>query len=183
VTEHTRKRRIAFANDVEKWRWMDAGAHRDARIPTIVELASTLVRPYAADDWQGMATTIHRFVRDAIRYQHDPDRRERLADAAATLRRGADDCDGKARLAAALANAAGLEAMVWPVFKGPILGHVQWAAKWPGSERLPSAKAHPMRPGGPREWIVGDVTIRGCELGEDPLSKPRDPTTGRLPLA
>lgn len=184
-TSHGFRSRVTFRNDLEKLAFMQAGAARDARNPYVQRIAVQLVKAFRPDDWRGMATEIHRYVRDGIRYTHDPDRKELLMSAVDTLRRGADDCDGKARVAVALARAAGLEAVVWPKWKGPVLAHVQWGVKWPGSERDPRAQAPAVRlqlPGR-REWIVGELTIKGAELGDDPSRIPVNPETGKLPLA
>ena len=178
-------KRVAFKSDLEKLAFMNAGAARDAKHPEISRVARALVANIRPDDWRGMASEIHRFVRDGIRYTHDPNRRELLMSAADTLARGADDCDGKARLAVALARAAGLEAVVWPKWRGPVLAHVQWGVKWPGSERDPRAQLPATGLGLParREWIVGEVTIKGAELGDDPSRIATNPDTGKLPLA
>jgi len=164
---------------------MRRNAHQGARRRNIVELASQIVRPFRADDWRARAREIHRFVRDGVRYQHDPDRREQLADPRATLWRGYDDCDGKATSSMALMNAVGIEADIWPLWKGDTLAHVQNAVRWPGSERLPQARDGGTVLDGPpgKGWIVSDPTIAGADLGVDPALLPRNPETGKLPLA
>ncbi len=175
--------RVVVKDDRDKLRFMREGAHRDARLPLIVETASRLVRPYKADDWRSQAQALHRFVRDGIRYQRDPDRREQLADARVPLTRGYGDCDDKVRLFVALANALGIEADTWPVWTGDVLKHVQTAIRWPGSERLPFARSSTQLDGPPGSgWVVSDPTIAGAELGVDPLRLPRN-EVGRLPLA
>jgi transglutaminase-like putative cysteine protease len=166
---------VTFRNDREKLAAMRRGAVRDAARLPIVELATLLTRSYAPDDYAGRVQEIHRFVRDGVRYQHDPNGREKLSDAVSTLSQGTDDCDGKARTAAALAKAIGIEADIAPVWKGPILAHVRTAYRWPGSKSFPGAR--------PNGWVVGELTIKDVELGESPWLTPRNPATGKLPLS
>lgn len=170
-----RRVRLRFANDREKLAFMRQGAERDAVQTPVVELATRLVRGFPADDWAKQVREIVRFVRDGIRYQHDPARRELLASATTTLNRGVDDCDGKARTAVALARALGIDAQIWPVWRGPVLAHVQSAFRWPGSQRYPGARSD--------GWVIADTTVKGCELGDNPFDKPRNPTTGGIPLS
>lgn len=169
------RRVVSFRDDREKLAFMNELARKGALDSRIIQLGTELVRWRRPDDWAGMASEIHRFVREAIRYQHDPARREQLADPWSVVERAADDCDGKAVLATALYLAVGLEARVKPVWRGPMLAHVQSEVRWPGSERFAGAT--------PEGWVVSELTIRGCELGQDPRSVPRDPETGRLPLS
>lgn len=178
-------RKVFFKNDLEKLRWMNDGAARDAAHSEIQKLALQLVANVKPDDYAGMCAQIQNYVRDGIRYTHDPNRREKLMTAWDTLKRGADDCDGKARVAAALARAVGLEAVVWPKWRGPVLAHVQWAARYPGSARDPRAQlpAHGLSHPPTKEWIVGEVTIKGCAFGDDPARVGINPDTGKLPLA
>jgi hypothetical protein len=62
---------------------------------------------------------------------------------------------------------------------------VQAAVRWPGSERLSNARDGASVLDGPpgAGWIVSDPTIRGTELGTDPILVPRNPETGKLPLS
>lgn len=165
--------RIAFENDHQKLAFMQDGAEADAVDPRVVELATRIVRPFRSDAWRRMASEIHRWVRDGIKYQRDPNRREQLADAWTTISRGYDDCDGKARVAVAMARAVGLDARVWPVWRGDMLAHVQAAYRWEGSRDETDADAD--------GWIVGELTIEGAELGQDPRTVTRRPN-GRLPI-
>lgn len=164
-----------FKDQKAKLQWLRDDADRSAVDPVIVELASRIVRGTRPDDWAGMVSRIHEWVRDMIRYQHDPNRMEEFAPLRAILERARDDCDGKARLAVALAKSLGITARVWPVWRGPLLAHVQAGYKWPGSERYPGARDD--------GWVIGELTVRGAELGQDPRTIPRNPDTGRLPLA
>ncbi|HMG13331.1 MAG TPA: hypothetical protein VK571_09155 [Gemmatimonadaceae bacterium] len=178
-------KRVAVQDDRAKLRFMRQNAHRAARRPNVVEVASRIVRPFRPDDYRAQASELHRFVRDGIRYQRDPDRREQLADPRASIWRGFGDCDDKAADAMALSNAVGLDADIWPVWKGDMLAHVQWATRWPGSERLPQSRDGGEVLDGPpgKGWLVSDPTIAGAELGVDPQFLPRNPETGKLPLS
>lgn len=168
---------LEFRDDAEKLRFLDQNAEAAARDPWIVQLASALIRPYRPDDYFNQARAIARYVRDAIRYQPDPNRREQLAHPVVSLKRGYDDCDGKASAAVALMRAVGLDARIHPLWEGDELKHTQVRVRWPGSDH---ALAPFKAPGG---WVLGEVTIAGAELGEDPHLLPKNPETGRLPLA
>lgn len=167
--------RLLFRDDHEKFGKLVANAREQSHDPRILAVADRLVRPVDPNDHFGRLAQIHRFTRDGIRYQHDPERREMIAEPVAVLERGADDCDGKGVLAACLALAAGYEAQPWPLWRGRVLKHVQWAARFPGSTRLE---------GNRDGWIVGELTLAGVELGVDPHREGfRDPRTGQWELA
>ncbi|MBX3128402.1 MAG: transglutaminase family protein [Polyangiaceae bacterium] len=168
---------MSFANDTEKFNFLAAVGESFGRHPELVDLAHRLAGHLRPDDYVGRATQIHRFVRDGIKYQRDPGQVEQLADPISVLQRGYDDCDGKVVLAVALMRALGLEAEPHGLWQGDVLKHVQYRVRWPGSGDAPFELR---APGG---WVRGEVTIRGAELGQDPYSVPRDPETGRLPLA
>ena len=186
------RERIEVAGDREKLGFMRANANRAAVAPSIVELASNIVRPYRPDDWAAQATALHRFVRDGIRYQRDPNRREQLADPRVALGRGYGDCDDKVAAFVALAQALGMEADFWPVWKpgteatpDPVLDHVQGAVRWPGSSRRADATSGVETLDAPigSGWVISDQTIAGAELGQDPRGIARNPETGKLPLS
>lgn len=159
---------------VAKFNMLQSLAHRDAIDPVVVAFASKLAAPHAPDDWHGIAREIFAFVRDGIRYQHDPDRREELAPARLVLARGWDDCDGKARLAVALMRAVGLDAQIVPLWRRGQLAHVSIRVRFPGSERAAGNVAG---------WLPGELTIRGAELGDNPRRIAPNPQTGKLPLS
>lgn len=175
---------VGLSNDRQKLRFMRDYIDEAARHPAIVELGSRLVRPFDADAWHRQAKEIHRFVRDGVRYQRDPDRKEQLAHPVAALARGFGDCDDKVALSVALARAVGLEADVWPVWKGDMLDHVQTAMRWPGSAKLDASKSGAKLVDGPpgSGWVIGDMTIRTAELGQDPHTVTKNAETGRPPL-
>jgi transglutaminase-like putative cysteine protease len=147
---------------------------RDATDPAVVALASRIAKPYRPDDWRGIAGEIFRFVRDGIRYQHDPDKQEEFADAVTILSRGWDDCDGKAKLTVALMRALGLDAEIVPHWSAGQLAHVSIRVRFPGSSRLP---------GNVRGWLYGETTVRGSDLGDNPRRIAPNQDTGRFPLS
>ena len=161
-------------DQAEKLAYMQRRAAKDARDPMVVSWASRIARPFAPDDYLGIARELFRWVRDGIRYQRDPDRREELAPARVVLDRGWDDCDGKVRLFVAGLRSLGLDARVHPVWRAGILGHVQGQVRFPRSESVEHNQAG---------WLVGDLTIRGAELGDNPRRIASNPDTGKLPLS
>lgn len=169
----SRRRTVSFASGREKSAYLDAMASLDARQPPVRAFAARIVCARGPNETEPIVRDFHRFVRDCIRYVHDPSAEE-MADSATILNRGFDDCDGKSRLFVALCRAVGIPARIRPVFNaaGDFI-HVQAETRWPGSERLPLAQ-----PGG---WLLAETTVQGCELGQDPASAPRD-RNGRLRL-
>lgn len=165
---------VTFGDDREKLNFMRELADEYSRHPAIVELAQRLTRRIREPFDQ--VATLHRFVRDGIRYERDPNRREQLATPTAVLAKGYDDCDGKVVLCCSLVRAIGIDDEPHPLWLADILRHVQHRARWPGSERAPVALR---APGG---WIRGELTIRGAEFGQNPYELPRDPQTGKLPV-
>lgn len=150
-------------------------AFSDALDPIIVEFASRLARPFAPDDYLSIVREIFRWVRDGIRYQRDPGLHEDFASAMVVLQRGYDDCDGKIKLAVALMRALGIDADVVPVWGNEgELSHVQLRVRFPGSDRVE---------GNVDGWIYAEITIRGAELGQNPLAIASNPETGKLPLS
>lgn len=171
----TRQVQIPPAPDQQqKLAFMQRRADHDALDPLIVSWASRIARPFAPDDWMGIATELFHWVRDGIRYQRDPDRKEELAPARIVLARGWDDCDGKVRLFVAGVRALGLEGRFFPIWRAGQLSHVMAAVKFAGSEKLPRNQ---------HGWLIGDLTIRGAELGQNPYTIASNPDTGKLPLS
>lgn len=166
---------LRLARDVAKLARMRAGARLDSHHPKVRRTAVEITKGFRPDDWPGQARALHRWVRDHIRYVHDPDGVEELAPAPVVLERGFDDCDGKVRAVVAMAKALGMDAKIKPVWVGPALGHVQWQVRWPGSTQTNGADE--------AGYLVGDVTVKGAELGQDPRTVPRNPETGRYPLS
>lgn len=174
--------RVYVTSDLEKLQFLRDQAHELARDPLVIELASRLVRPYRADDWASQARALHRFVRDGIRFQSHPDKKQQIADDA--LWRGYGACTEKVMAFVAMCLSLGIEADFWPLWKGDVMDHVQTAVRFPGFERHIPPPQHGEQPGAPGGlWIVSDPTIAGAELGVDPRTLPRNPETGRLPLS
>lgn len=169
-------RTASFATPLDKARWLDASASLDS---TSAEQRMRALRLTAhVPTREGKATAIHRWVRDAIAYQHDPAGLEEFADAETVARSGYDDCDGKARLFVSLIRALRdpeLGARIRPVFdRAGNFVHVQAEVRWPGSERDPRRET-------PDGWILAELIVKGVELGEDPLRVAR--VAGEIPLA
>jgi transglutaminase-like putative cysteine protease len=177
--------RVVVDGERGKLAFMRRNVHRAAVMPSVVTLASRIVRPFRPDDWRGQVSELHRFVRDGVRYERDPDQREQLADPRASVVRGYGDCDDKASALCALGRALGIDCDIWPVWKGTTLAHVQAAFRWPGSERLRQAHDGDEVLDGPpgRGWLIADPTVRGAEVGANPLELPRNPDTGKPALA
>jgi transglutaminase-like putative cysteine protease len=162
-------------DQIQKYGRIRELANQDAIDPAVVTQASALARPHRPDDWKGIATEVHRWVRDGIRFQRDPAKREEFAPAATILSRRWDDCDGKARLAVALLKSLGIDAEIVPIWSAEgNLVHVQYRVRWPGSQSDPKSR---------NGWLIGETTVQAAELGEDPKDVPINHETGRLPLS
>lgn len=164
MVDRTRRRRLSFPDGRAKAQWIDAQASLDARKPAVRELATRYAHAKGPNNPEGLARDLHAFCRDAIRYVRDPSFEE-LADSTTILQRGFDDCDGKARLFVALCRAVSLDARIRPVFKGRDFVHCQAEVRWPGSEKLPTQQGD--------GWILAELILAGCELGQDPETLPR----------
>lgn len=149
-------------------------ADLDAVDPKVVEVATRIARPFAPDDWLGMAREVFHFVRDGIRYQHDPDRKQLRVDAATTLDNGWGNCVGKTILCCALLRALGMKADVMPVYTHGVMTHVMMRVAFPGVRKLPEASDG---------WLYGELIVRGAELGQNPHTIASNPDTGNLPLS
>jgi hypothetical protein len=183
IPRNVEMRVIAFKNDTEKARWLDAAASLDSLRSRIEQVAARFTWE---DDPETRTRAIHRFVRDSIRYQQDyrvstGQPGEEFADSETVLFRGYDDCDGKARLFVALMRAAEriaplhTEARIRPVFSKahPLeFVHVQGEVLFPNSRRIPTAD--------PEGWVIAELIIKGCELGQNPDDCPRGPRGERI---
>jgi transglutaminase-like putative cysteine protease len=171
---------VMLPDDLAKLEFLRRQAHELARDPFLIELAARIVRPFRADDWRSQADALHRFVRDGIRYQRHPDKKQQIADNA--LWRGYGACTEKVMAFVAMCLALGIDADFWPLWKGDVMDHVQSAVRFPGFERWsPRSGTQPGAP--PGLWIVSDPTIAGAELGQDPRTVPVNTDTGKLPLS
>lgn len=173
---------IHFGTLQEKARWLDSAASLDSLRKGLLQAAERFT---GMQDPEDRARHIQRFVRDHFRYVQDfrvsqGMRGEEFADSESILKRGYDDCDGKSRLYVALVRAAemakpvGLEVAIRPVFqKHPLeFVHVQAVTRWPGSKGL----AYADRAG----WVLTELILKGCEMGQDPDDCPRGPHGDRV---
>jgi len=173
---------LVFPTLEEKAAWLDGAAGLDALRGQVQTHAKRFL---AIPDAEARTRALQRWVRDHIGYQYDfrvsqgmPG--EEFADTSSTLDRGFGDCDDKARAFVALVRAAemqkplGTEARIRPVFaRAPEdrFVHVQAEVKWPRSHLHENAM-----PGG---WLLAEVIVKGCEIGQDPDTVPRLPSGER----
>lgn len=144
----------------------------DARLPLVRELATRFALARDPNDREGLTRDFQRFVRDSIVYVPDPTYEE-ITDSQSILERGYGDCDDKTRLFVALERSVGLDARIRPVFDADgYFYHVQAEASWPGSTFFRGAQ-----PGG---WVLCELIIRGCELGQSPNVIPQASTGARV---
>lgn len=161
--------------DVKKLGDFRRQSEHDATDPRVLELATRLARAHRPDDWIGIIREVHRFVRDGVRFQNDPNRRQWMVPAGETLETGWGNCVGKTILVVALLRALGLEAEVFPVWTGPAMLHVIYRVRYAGVRRTPGVA--------PDGWLYGEQTIKGSEPGQDPFTIGINPDTGSLPLS
>jgi hypothetical protein len=173
---------VGWATLEEKANWLDGAASLDAMRYGIQRIAArfcTMKNPEAR------CRAIQRWVRDSIHYMHDwrvsqGERGEEFADAETTIERAYGDCDDKARLFVALIRAAeivrpmGTLGRIRPVFRPHPFEfvHVQAEVRWPLSQLAPNAMG-----GG---WLLSELILAGCEIGQNPDEVPRGPNGQRL---
>lgn len=158
------RRRIVWANAAAKAQWIDGMAFTDAKLSPVRAFAARCAFAFDPNDRLGLARTLQRFVRDSIKYVPDPTFEE-ISDSQTILERGWGDCDDKARLFTSLARAVGLDARVRPVEdEEGLFYHVQCEVRFAGSERMRGAQ-----PGG---WLVVELILRDCDLGDTPAMIP-----------
>jgi transglutaminase-like putative cysteine protease len=166
------RRVITWANADEKAAWIDGMAFTDARLPLVRDLAVRMARARDINDRLGLMRDLQTFVRDAIGYIEDPSWEE-ISDSQTILERGYGDCDDKVRLFVALARAVGRDSRVRPVHdQEGFFYHVQAEARWPGSEQIAGSQ-----PGG---WVLIELILRGCGIGQTPASMPQSTTGARV---
>lgn len=170
--------RLLELEDWEKAQKMDTGASLDATNPAVRALAAA-VGGLGSTPLE-TATRILRYCQVQIAYAGDTKRSakatalygpepgvESLADTMTIVRAGADDCDGKSRVACALLRARGIEARIRPVQQANQFTHVQAEARWPAKPgRWPGSDAHPLAQDD--GWILLEPTAREARLGEGP---------------
>jgi len=173
---------LQFKSHEEKARWLDANAGLDSLRRGVMQVARRFLN---YRDPEARTRAIHRWVRDSIHYEHDyrvsegrPG--EEFADTETIIQRGYDDCDGKSRVMVALVRAAemlaplGVEARIRDVFTSHPFAfvHVQVEVRWGGSELLDASDDE--------GWILAEMILKGCELGQDPDTCKRGPHGERL---
>lgn len=173
---------LVFPTLEEKASWLDSSAGLDALRG---QVQSHVKRFLGISDAEARTRAIQRWTRDNIHYQYDfrvsqgmPG--EEFADTPTSLERGFGDCDDKARAFVALVRATemlhplGVEARIRPVFTrvpDDRFTHVQAEVRWPRSTLHENAM-----PGG---WLLAELIVRGCEIGQDPDTVPRLPSGDR----
>ena len=163
--------RLIETTDRDKADRLDAAASLDAANPTVRALAAAVGGLGSTPE--ETAARVLRFAQLRIAYAGDTGRTaaatarygpepgiEELADTLTIVRRGHDDCDGKARVCVALLRARGIEARIRPVRQRGQFTHVQAEARWKGSDSHKLAQE-----GG---WILLEPTAREALLGESP---------------
>lgn len=129
--------------------------------PEVRELAFSLVRNVPERDYAGEIAAIFHWVRDNIRYTHDPWKLDVFEDAEWTLKTRAADCDGTSILLASL-----LESIGYPV-----------RMKVVSYDGVRYTHIYPLvgdRPEKPTRWIALDATIPWARPGyERPYVKAR----------
>ena len=166
------RRRVVWNDVHEKAQWIDGYCYLDARLPAVRELAARFAKARDPNDKEGLARDFQTFVRDAITYVPDPSYEE-IADSQTILERGYGDCDDKCRLFVSLCRAVSLEARIRPVVDSDgFFYHVQSEVTWPGADRHPFAQ--------PRGWLLVELILRGCELGQSPATVPASSTGSRV---
>jgi transglutaminase-like putative cysteine protease len=182
IPRNTIGRVIVFKTLAEKANWLDAASSLDALRRGVQDVAARFTREPQAEI---RTRHMHRFVRDKIHYEKDFQvsrgaRGEEFADSETTVRRGYGDCDDKARLFVALMRAAeitkpmGTQARIRAVFRKHPLDfvHVQAEVRFPGSKRTRTADDD--------GWILAELILKGCELGQNPDEMPRGPKGERI---
>lgn len=173
---------VQFASLEEKARWLDAAASLDSLRGNVQQFARRFL---GVEGPEARTRAIHRWVRDHIHYEFDfrvsqNERGEEFVDTETMIRRGYADCDDKARGFVAIVRAAemlrplGTEARIRSVFVRHPLAfvHVQVEVRWPRSQLDERAQ-----PGG---WLLAELILKNCEIGEDPDQCPRGPRGERL---
>jgi Transglutaminase-like superfamily len=181
IPDASTDRVLAFSSLEEKAKWLDAAAGLDALRSQVQRLARRFLR---IEDPEARTRAIQRWVRDHIKYQYDfrvsmgvPG--EEFADTSSLLDRKFGDCDDKARAFVAIVRAAEMlkplrvEARIRPVFTRlpKQFVHVQAEVRWPRSTSHDNAM-----PGG---WLLSELIVKGCEIGQDPDTVPRLPNGER----
>ena len=92
--------------NAQKKEWIPAGREH----PEVIEIARKIARQNVLDGHNKIAVlkAIQRWVQDNVRYVYDPRWLDTFSHPYITLRKGVEDCDGQAMLAASLGEALGI---------------------------------------------------------------------------
>lgn len=160
-----------------KWEFLQSAPARDAQSLELRSVATNLFKVASVSQWKEWAYAQLAFcvANDLIVYLSDVTRvgREQIdgftdpqGSTLASLERGTDDCDAKARLFVALCLAAGLRAEMVPLWKGQNLQHV-YARVF---VRGPFDSA-------PR-WFTAETILARAKLGDERTDVPGEKDTG-----
>ncbi len=182
VPKNSTARVVTFQSLQEKAHYLDSSASLDALRTDVQDYARRFER---FSDAESRTRAIQRWVRDNIKYQYDyrvsiNRRGEEFADSASLIKRGFGDCDDKARIFVALVRAVemihplNVRARIRPIFtKHPYeFVHVQAEVKWPRSVLHENSQ-------GPKGWLLAELILKGCEIGQNPDTVPRLPNGER----
>lgn len=162
-------RYIVWKDITAKAKWIDGQAGLDALNPDVRRCARNVVRACNPNDKGAMAAELHAFVRDGIRYRHDPSGVEEISDAAQVLDEGQGDCDDKIALFVALCRAVGVEARARPIVDKRGFEHVQAVTRFPFSDEHPNALTlHEEGDTLSRGWLIAELIVQQLPLGYGP---------------
>lgn len=126
-------RRADFDSPESKAKWLDSMATFDAwqsaystskASPYYIARFFAQAPCYDPNDYEPLASDFQVYVRDSIKYIHDPVVEE-FSSSEEVIERGFGDCDDKARLFVCLCRTVGIPARIVPVFNGPMFVHVR----------------------------------------------------------
>lgn len=167
---------LQFKTELDKCFYLNEQAHTHDQKSALVQEKARLFLSHGSP--LSALSALHRFVRDFVKYRHDPGGREQFADVDTVLSRQFDDCDGKARSVVALAVALGklrpewhIQARTVPHWRLNHFAHVSAEIRFAGSDNHGRANA--------QGWLCSDPIVKGLELGMTPEDG-RDPKTGHI---
>jgi hypothetical protein len=182
IPNTSKARVVTFQSLQEKARFLDSAASLDALRTDVQDYAKRFI---SFSEAEARTRAIQRWVRDNIQYQYDyrttiGRRGEEFADSSTLIKRGFGDCDDKARIFVALVRAIemvkplGARARIRPIFtKHPYeFVHVQAEVKWPRSVLHENSQ-------GPKGWLLAELILKDCEIGQNPDTVPRLPNGER----
>lgn len=176
VEPKLKHRTLQFVTELDKCFYLNERAHSHDQASALVQEKARAFLNYGSA--LSALSALHRFVRDYVKYRHDPGGREEFADAHTVLSRRFDDCDGKASTVVALAVALGklrpewhIEARTVPHWRLNHFAHVSAEMRYLGSDAHGRADKN--------GWLCSDPIVGGLEFGMTPEDG-RDPKTGHI---